>query len=64
VLSFFLPPTAVAVSLVVAGCSFLPGFGILEDPALYILPVGAVANQVACEVQEFVSDQEAKDKRH
>ena len=40
-------------------CSFLPGFGIFEDPALYFLPVGAVANQVACELQEFMSEHES-----
>jgi hypothetical protein len=41
------------------GCAFFPGFGIFEDPALYILPVGVVANQVACELQEFMNEQKA-----
>ncbi len=50
----------VVAGIVLSGCGFLPGFGILEDTPLYHLPVGAIANQVACEVQEFVSDQNAK----
>ena len=39
------------------GCAFLPGFGILEDPLLYVLPIGTVANQVACELQDFMRQQ-------
>src|SRR5262245_58613920 len=37
-----------------AACGVLPGFGVLDNPTLYLLPVGRVANQVACELQEFV----------
>jgi hypothetical protein len=58
----------VAASALLAACSFLPGFGILEDTPLYVLPVGAVANQIACEVQEFVVEQarlsEKPDTKH
>jgi hypothetical protein len=42
----------------ISGCSFLPGFGIFEAPALYFITVGEVANQVACELQEFMSEHE------
>lgn len=40
-------------SILIAGCSFLPGFGLLESPSLYYIPVSEVANQVACELQDF-----------
>ena len=43
---------------VTSGCAFLPGFGILEDPILYYLDVSEVANQVACELQEFMWEQQ------
>jgi hypothetical protein len=48
------------VSVALCGCGFFPGFGILEDPALYILPVGIVANQVACELQEFMIENKSE----
>ena len=46
------------LGLATSGCAFLPGFGILEDPILYWLDVSEVANQVACELQEFMRDQQ------
>lgn len=46
---------------ILGGCAFFPGFGIFEDPALYILPVGVVANQVACDLQEFTHEQHLLD---
>jgi hypothetical protein len=49
--------------IALSACGFAPGFGILEDAPLYYVPVGAIANQVACEVQEFVSDQNDKKAR-
>jgi hypothetical protein len=48
---------------ILCGCAFFPGFGIFEDPALYILPVGVVANQVACELQEFIADQKVLEEK-
>jgi hypothetical protein len=50
----------IITGLGLSGCGFLPGFGVLEDAPLYYLPVGTIANQVACEVQEFVADQNKK----
>jgi hypothetical protein len=40
--------------VVLAGCGFLPGFGLLESPTLYYLPVSDVATRVACEMDEFI----------
>ena len=39
-----------------AGCTFLPGFGIAEDPSLYYLPVSEVSAQVQCELQDFLDE--------
>ena len=41
----------------------LPGFGLLEDPALYYIPVSEVANQVACELQEFMKEEIALNQK-
>jgi hypothetical protein len=51
------------VATTFGGCGFFPGFGILEDPVLYILPVGVAANQVACELQEFMNEQRLLNER-
>lgn len=51
------------IALTLCGCAFFPGFGIFEDPALYILPVGVVANQVACELQEFITEQKVLNEK-
>jgi hypothetical protein len=40
----------------ISGCAFLPGFSLFEEPALYYIPVAEVANQVACELQEFMKE--------
>lgn len=39
-----------------AGCAFLPGFSLFESPTLYYIPVAEVANQVSCELQEFMRE--------
>jgi hypothetical protein len=49
-------------SFFLSGCAFLPGFGLLEEPSLYYVPVGDVANQVACELQEFVAEHDKDPK--
>ena len=45
------------------GCGFLPGFGFLEDPALYAYSVDDVANQVSCELQSFMAVQIAAEQK-
>ena len=47
----------ISICTLLMGCGFLPGFAYLESPALYAIDVGAVANQVACELQEFAAKQ-------
>jgi hypothetical protein len=47
-----------SLPLGLCGCAFLPGFSVLQDPALYFLDVQQVANQVACEVQTFMEEHE------
>jgi hypothetical protein len=51
------------IATTLCGCGFLPGFGIFEDPVLYILPVGVVANQVACELQDFMNEQKTLNEK-
>ena len=46
------------VLLFLSGCGFLPGFSSLEDPMLYAYSVSDVANQVTCELQAFISEQQ------
>jgi hypothetical protein len=53
----------VLASFVISGCAFLPGFSLFETPTLYYIPVGEVANQVACELQEFIAQHEMEIKR-
>jgi hypothetical protein len=48
----------IAVVLLCGGCAFFPGFSLFEEPGLYYLPVAQVANQVACELQEFMKEHE------
>jgi hypothetical protein len=50
---------ALASLAVLPACGFLPGFGLLEDAALYYLPVDSVASRVACELQDFLLEYEA-----
>jgi hypothetical protein len=45
------------ISTLLSGCGFLSGFSFWEDPAIYAFSVSDVANQVACELQEFVYEQ-------
>jgi hypothetical protein len=45
------------ISTLLSGCGFLSGFSFWEDPAIYAFSVSDVANQVACELQDFVSEQ-------
>jgi hypothetical protein len=55
-----------ALSLITApifsGCAFLPGFALWEDPAVYAFSVSDIANQVSCELQEFMIAQIATEK--
>jgi hypothetical protein len=48
----------IGVCILCDGCGFLPGFSLFEEPVLYYLPVSEVANQVACELQEFRKEHE------
>lgn len=50
--------SAVVLSVLLLGCAFFPGFGLLEDQPLYYLPVAQVATQVACELQDFLITRE------
>jgi hypothetical protein len=51
------------VGSVCTSCAFLPGFSLLEDPATYAFSVSDVANQVSCELQDFMATQIA-DQKH
>jgi hypothetical protein len=42
-------------STCLSACGFLPGFGLMEQPALFQLTVAEVATRVACELQEFTA---------
>ncbi|MGN6572617.1 MAG: hypothetical protein ACTHLO_14510 [Pseudolabrys sp.] len=47
---------SVIAILSLPSCGFLPGFALIEQPFLYDVPVSTVATQVACEIQDFVTD--------
>lgn len=53
----------VTFGLLCGSCAMLPGFGLLEDPAIYAFSVSDVANQVACELQEFMAEQIDAEKK-
>jgi hypothetical protein len=54
VLRSLLAAGVIACGELMAGCAFLPGFGLFESPMLYYIPVAQVAERVTCEVRAFV----------
>jgi len=46
---------AALLSTALSGCAFLPGFALWEDPAIYAFSASDVANQISCELQDFVT---------